>query len=69
KISSTSSNKSKYLNGRAGFYLIRFLANLIDLDNFKRKIGKLIDYVIYETEDNEILNGRAGFLAGFLMLR
>jgi len=45
------------------------LANLIDLDNFKRKIGKLIDYVIYETEDNEILNGRAGFLAGFLMLR
>lgn len=69
KFSSNSSNKSKYLNGRAGFYLIRFLANLIDLDNFKRKIGKLIDYVIYETEDNEILNGRAGFLAGFLMLR
>uniref|UniRef100_A0A915MIK3 Uncharacterized protein n=1 Tax=Meloidogyne javanica TaxID=6303 RepID=A0A915MIK3_MELJA len=69
KISSTSSNKSKYLTGRAGFYLIKFLANLIDVDNFKRKIGKLLEYVIDETEDNEILNGRAGFLAGFLMLR
>uniref|UniRef100_A0A1I8BNM2 DUF5683 domain-containing protein n=1 Tax=Meloidogyne hapla TaxID=6305 RepID=A0A1I8BNM2_MELHA len=65
----STSNKSKYLTGRFGFYLIKFLANLIDTDYFKRKVNKLVEYLIDENVDNEILNGRAGFLAGFLMLR
>lgn len=63
---------ARYLTGPSSLLFIKLIladATAKPLENIKQKIVELVPIVMREDFEDEILNGKAGFLAGLLMIR
>lgn len=69
----SESHKCRYLTGTLGFYTIQFLADAADFTSTSAQFKRLLDLVVQpgyqKIGDDEMLNGRAGFLAAELTAR
>nr|CAD2208220.1 unnamed protein product [Meloidogyne enterolobii] len=68
----SAAHECRYLTGTLGFYTIQLLAGQIDSELFSSKVRRMLGLVLQngyqKIGDDEILNGRAGFLASLLFI-
>uniref|UniRef100_A0A914MJB1 Lanthionine synthetase C-like protein n=1 Tax=Meloidogyne incognita TaxID=6306 RepID=A0A914MJB1_MELIC len=69
----SAAHECRYLTGTLGFYTIQLLAGQIDSELFSSKVRRMLGLVLQngyqKIGDDEILNGRAGFLASLLFIK
>jgi len=69
----SKAHECRYLTGTLGFYTIQLLAGHVDSSSISNKVRKMVELVLQhgyqKIGDDEILNGRAGFLASLLIIR
>ncbi|KAF7633150.1 hypothetical protein Mgra_00007429 [Meloidogyne graminicola] len=69
----SKAHECRYLTGTLGFYTIQLIADEIDLPTFSSKVKKMVGLVLQpgyqKIGDDEILNGRSGFLNSILTIR
>ncbi|CAK5091709.1 unnamed protein product [Meloidogyne enterolobii] len=69
----SAAHECRYLTGTLGFYTIQLLAGQIDSELFSAKVRRMLELVLQngyqKIGDDEILNGRAGFLASILIIK